>query len=197
MPDRLAMTDRKVKHETGVVAAVPVRRARVAPHRVAHVDPPRLATLVTYPARARQHAQHLAVLVRVPVRTGAGREHDVVDVDDWAGVGVDGTKCMECEQDCACDCERCSLDGRGKPRSIELLSEGMEGGEEGCCLLHPHCASEGVARLSARGRRVAGGWYYRRGHVEADSTLSFSRRSGLPGTFDTRSIKVSTNCLHS
>jgi hypothetical protein len=89
MPHRLPMTHRQMQHEARVVAAMPVRRAGIAPHRVSDVQSPWLSALIAYPARARQDAQQLAFFVRVPEGACAGGEHYVVDVDCWAGVGVD------------------------------------------------------------------------------------------------------------
>jgi hypothetical protein len=84
MPLRLPMTDCQMHHETPIVTSMPVRRPSTTPNRVSNIQSPRLTTFVTDPARTSHYSQKLAILVGVPVCAGAGREHDLVDVDCWA-----------------------------------------------------------------------------------------------------------------
>ena len=85
------MTHSQMQHERPLPASMPMRRPRITPHRIPHVQLSGLVAFITYPARSREHAQELAVFVRVPECAGAGGEHYVVDVDGGAGVDVDGT----------------------------------------------------------------------------------------------------------
>lgn len=67
-----------MQHVTPVISSVPVDRPRWRPHNIPDVQPLRLSSLVADPATAGLDLEDLAVLVMVPVGTGAGREHDVV-----------------------------------------------------------------------------------------------------------------------
>ncbi len=81
MPDRLPVADSQMHHVRVVVAAMPMRRPRIAPDHVPDIQSPRFAAFVADPARPGEHLEELSALMSMPVRPGTGLEHDVVELD--------------------------------------------------------------------------------------------------------------------
>src|SRR3569833_975616 len=71
--------DGQVEQVTARRRAVPVHLAGGDPHRVADAESSRRVALGAHEAAAGRDVQHLAGLMAMPVRTGAGGEEDVVD----------------------------------------------------------------------------------------------------------------------
>src|SRR5271170_4777924 len=89
VPSRLPMRNRHMKEITSLIGSVPMDGPSRTPNNIPDVQFLRFATLIADPARSSRNLEDLSVFVVVPMRPGAGSEHDVIDRDSLLFVQVD------------------------------------------------------------------------------------------------------------
>jgi len=86
------MSRRRMDHITALISPVPMSRSSGTPNDIPHTQFLGFPALVTDPTRSSSDSEHLTLLMGMPMRAGAGCEHDVEDVDSLGrqdGVGPD------------------------------------------------------------------------------------------------------------
>jgi hypothetical protein len=90
IPRRLPVRNRHMKEITSLIGSVPVYGSSRTPNNIPDVQFLRFATLIADPARSSRNLEDLSIFVVVPMRPGAGSEHDVIDRDSLFFVEEDG-----------------------------------------------------------------------------------------------------------
>src|SRR5271155_1034595 len=79
-----------MKQITSLIRTMPMNSPSRSPNNITNIQFLRFATLIANPARSCSDFENLSILMMMPMGSGTGSEHDVVDGDSFLFVCKDG-----------------------------------------------------------------------------------------------------------